>query len=282
MAGSLRVAAVQMSSGSDPEANLATAIALIDRAARAGAEVVSLPEVWNFMGPLTAAHAAATSIPGPVTDALAATARAHGIVIHGGSVYARDAASGALRNTSVLIDRDGTLVAQYSKIHLFDVDFAGQLAFHESVAVEPGNEIVTGTVADVAVGLSICYDLRFPELFRILALRGAQLVFLPAAFTLHTGKDHWEALIRARAIENQCFMVAAAQYGQHPDGSTSYGRSMIVDPWGIVLAQAADGPGLAIADLDFAMLERVRRELPSLHNRRPQIYTWPEPKGAPV
>ncbi|MBX6342939.1 MAG: carbon-nitrogen hydrolase family protein, partial [Thermomicrobiaceae bacterium] len=163
----------------------------------------------------------------------------------------------------------------YSKIHLFDVDLAGQFAFQESAGVQPGEEVVTAAIGDVPVGLTICYDLRFPELFRILALRGAEVIFLPAAFTLHTGKDHWEVLIRARAIENQCFMVAPAQFGRHPGGAVTYGRAMVVDPWGLVLAQAPDGPGMAVADLDFATLERVRREVPSLRNRRPAAYAWP-------
>ena len=171
------------------------------------------------------------------------------------------------------------MIARYRKIHLFDVDFAGQFRMMESDTVAPGDEIATAEVDGVTVGLSICYDLRFPELYRLLTLAGARVLLVPAAFTLHTGRDHWETLLRARAIENQAFVIAPAQVGAHP-GGRCFGRSMVIDPWGTVLAQAPDQPGVVFAELDFAAQERIRRELPALANRRPAAYRWSEPVGS--
>lgn len=280
MAKRLRVATLQMCSGTNPDENLTVALNLLDRVAASGAGVAVLPEFWDYMGPEEHARDIATTIPGPLTDALAAKAREHRIFIYGGSIHERTEDDPRLHNTTVLIDPDGEIVTQYRKIHLFDVSFAGQFAHQESATICPGTEIVTGTIDDVPIGFSTCYDLRFPELFRILALRGAEVIFLPAAFTLHTGKDHWEILLRARAIENQCFMVAAAQFGKHPGGPVTYGRAMIVDPWGLILAQAPDGTGMAVAELDFSALERIRSELPSLRNRCANRYVWPEEEVA--
>lgn len=280
MAKRLRVATLQMRSGTNPDENLAVALGLLDHAAAAGAEVAVLPEFWDYMGPDDGARESATTIPGPMTDALAAKAREHRISVYGGSIHERTGDDSRLYNTTVLIDPNGQITASYRKIHLFDVSFAGQFAHQESAAIRPGTEIVTGYIGDIPIGFSTCYDLRFPELFRILALRGAEVIFLPAAFTLHTGKDHWEILLRARAIENQCFMVAAAQYGKHPGGAVTYGRAMILDPWGLILTQVPDGTGIAVADLDFTTLERIRSELPSLRNRRPGQYVWPDEEVA--
>jgi predicted amidohydrolase len=179
-------------------------------------------------------------------------------------------------NTTVVIDPNGESIARYSKIHMFDVVLDGVAQYQESATISPGNEIVTAEIDGITVGLAICYDLRFPELFRILALRGAQAIILPAAFTLTTGKDHWETLIRARAIENEVYMIAAAQWGKHPPGNWCYGRSMVVDPWGTVIATASDGVGLAQATIDTARVNAVRRQIPSLANRRPEAYAWPE------
>jgi deaminated glutathione amidase len=181
-----------------------------------------------------------------------------------------------LANTSVHVDRSGELRAAYRKLHMFDVEVDGR-TYRESELEEPGDEIVTSETADgVGLGLSICYDLRFPELYRILAVRGARAFPLPAAFTLATTRDHWATLIRARAIENQAFVIAANQIGSHPGGNRSGGRSMIVDPWGVVLAQAPDGEGWIVADLDLERQEEIRAELPALANRRPEVYRWPE------
>jgi predicted amidohydrolase len=171
---------------------------------------------------------------------------------------------------------DGDVIARYSKIHMFDVVLDGDAKYMESATVTPGDEIVTVDIDGMPVGLAICYDLRFPELFRILTLRGAHTIILPAAFTMTTGKDHWEVLIRARAIENEVYFVACGQWGMHPPGNWCYGRSMIVDPWGTVLATAQDGVGIAQATLDDQRVASVRRQIPALANRRPEAYQWPE------
>ena len=180
------------------------------------------------------------------------------------------------RRTAFVINPSGDLIATYRKIHMFDVELAGGESYRESATVASGDEIVVTEIDGIVVGLATCYDLRFPELFRILALRGAEAIVLPAAFTMTTGKDHWETLIRARAIENQIYMIASAQWGLHPPGAWCYGRSMIVDPWGTVIATAADGVGVATAIIQPSRVEAVRRQVPSLANRRPEAYRWPE------
>jgi len=179
-------------------------------------------------------------------------------------------------NTTVLIDPRGGIIARYRKIHLFDVVLDGVATYQESATVAPGEEIVTAQVDDFTIGLTICYDIRFPELYRILALSGAELIFQPAAFTMTTGKDHWETLIRARAIENTVYLCSPAQVGQHGDGKWCYGRSMIVNPWGTVLATAPDEETVIHATIDKATLARIRRQVPSLANRMPDRYAWPE------
>jgi predicted amidohydrolase len=275
-AETLRVAAVQLNSGPDKPANIERALALIDRAAAGGARLVALPEVWTYLGPDAGNREHAEPIPGPTFDRLADRARRHGIVLHAGSVHEVRPGDPRLLNTTAVIGPDGDLLARYSKIHMFDVVLDGVASYEESATVSPGDEIVTLDIDGITVGLAICYDLRFPELFRILALRGAELIVLPAAFTMTTGKDHWEVLIRARAIENGVYMVAPAQVGQHPPGNWSYGRSLIVDPWGTILATAPDTETVITADVDLAYLRKVRRQVPSLANRMPDRYAWPE------
>lgn len=277
MPNELQVAIVQMNSRDDKAANVAAAIAGIEKAAAGGARLVSLPEVWTYLGPDEGNVAAAETIPGPLTDQLGALARDLGIWLHAGSVYERVEGEERLYNTTVVFDPRGDIAATYRKIHLFDVDLEEATSYRESATIAPGEELVTVDIDGVTVGLAICYDLRFPELFRILTLRGADVIMLPAAFTLATGRDHWEPLIRARAIENQVFMVAAAQVGMHPPAHWCYGRSMIVDPWGIVVAQAPDAPTVISATLDLDRLERTRRQVPSVANRMPDRYRWPEP-----
>jgi len=277
---SLSVALVQMNSGDDKDANIAEALAGIDRAAASGARFVSLPEYWSYLGPDEGSAAAAELIPGPLTGLLAAKAREHGIYLHAGSMLERAEGEPKLFNTTVVFDPAGEIVARYRKMHLFDVDIASDTAYRESNTMAPGEEIVTFDLDGVTVGLTICYDLRFPELFRILALRGAEIIMVPAAFTLMTGKDHWETLLRARAIENTCFVIAADQVGQHPPGLWCNGRSMVVDPWGLVVAQASDRPMVLTATVDLEEIRRVRRQIPSLANRVPERYAWPE--GAAV
>jgi predicted amidohydrolase len=275
----LRVAAVQMNSRDDKAANLDAALGLIDRAAGAGVRLVALPEVWTYLGPAEGERVNAESIPGPTIDRLADRARRHGVYVHAGSIHETRPGDPRLYNTTVVIDPDGNVVARYRKIHMFDIVLDGVATYQESATISPGDEIVTVPIDGVTVGLAICYDLRFPELFRILALRGAEVIVLPAAFTMTTGKDHWEVLIRARAIENGVYVVAPAQFGQHPPGQWCYGRSLIVDPWGTVLATAPDAETVITADLDRALLRQVRRQVPSLANRQADSYAWPANGG---
>lgn len=279
MPNELQVAIVQMNSGDDKAANIQAAMAGIDRAAARGARLVSLPEVWTYLGPSSGNQRAAETIPGPLTDQLAAKARDLGIYLHAGSIYERVEGEERLYNTTVVFSPEGEIIGTYRKIHMFDVDLNEDTSYRESATIAPGDDIVTVEVDGITVGLAICYDLRFPELFRILTLKGADIIMVPAAFTLATGRDHWEPLIRARAIENQVFMVAAGQVGKHPPGQWCYGRSMIVDPWGVVVAQASDAPTLISATLDLSHLDRVRRQVPSVANRMPSRYRWPESPG---
>jgi predicted amidohydrolase len=264
-----------MNSREDKAANVATALRLIDEAAATGARLVALPEVWPYLGPSEENFATAEPIPGPLTERLAAKAREHSLWLHAGSVLERAGEDGRLLNTAVVFAPDGAIAARYSKIHMYDVVLDGVATYRESETVTPGDEIVTLEIDGWTVGLAICYDLRFPELFRILALRGAEAIVLPAAFTMTTGKDHWEVLIRARAIENGVYLAAPAQIGQHPPGNWCYGRSLIVDPWGTVLATATDTETVIVADLSRERLAAVRRQIPALANRRPQSYRWP-------
>jgi predicted amidohydrolase len=272
----LRVAAVQLNSGADPAANMAVADRLTRMAAEDGARLIVLPEKWTAIGSDAELRAAAETLDGPAITWARETAGELGVDLVAGSIVERLPGLEKLANTSVHVDPGGELKAVYRKVHMFDVEIGGR-AYRESALEEPGEEIVVSETADgVELGLSICYDLRFPELFRILAVHGARLIALPSAFTLPTTRDHWEVLVRARAIENQAFLIAANQVGSHPGGFHSGGRSMIVDPWGLVLAQAADGEGHVIADLDLERQRETRERLPALANRRPDVYGWPE------
>jgi predicted amidohydrolase len=273
----LRVAAVQLNSTSDKARNLAGAERLVRAAAADGAELVALPEKWNLLAAGEELLAGAEPLDGPSLTAARGWARALGIHLLAGSIC--ESGGEKASNTSVLIGPDGEDLATYRKIHMFDVD-AGGVSYRESEHEQPGAEIVTAPLGDLVVGLTVCYDLRFPELFRILALRGARLFAIPSAFTLATGRDHWEVLLRARAIENQAFVLAPNQVGKAPPHFDSFGRSAIVDPWGVVLATAPDEECFLAADLDLEAQERVREELPSLANRQPQAYAWPQPAEA--
>jgi predicted amidohydrolase len=271
----MRAAAVQLNSTDDKERNLEAAERLVRDAARDGAELIALPEKWNLLGPGEALRTGAEDLDGPTLSAVRSWARELGVHLVAGSISERVAERDKLSNTSVLVGPDGEVEAAYRKIHMFDVDVGG-VAYRESEHEEPGTEIVVAHAADVPSGLTVCYDLRFPELYRILAVRGARVITVPAAFTLHTGKDHWEPLLRARAIENQAFVLAPNQIGEAPPHYNSYGRSMIIDPWGVPLATAPDEQCFVAADLDFALQDRIRESLPSLANRRPESYRWPE------
>ena len=270
----MRAAAVQLNSTADKARNLETAERLVRAAAADGAGFVALPEKWNLLAGGEELLGGAEALDGPSLTAARGWAREFGIHLLAGSIAERGDGGKAF-NTSVLIGPDGEDLATYRKIHLFDVD-AGGVSYRESAHELPGEEVVTAPLGDLTIGLTVCYDLRFPELFRILALRGARLLTVPSAFTLATGRDHWEVLLRARAIENQAFVLAPNQVGKAPPHYESYGHSAIVDPWGTVLAVASDEVCFVAADLDLAEQERVRESLPSLANRRPQAYVWPQ------
>ncbi len=267
----MTAAAIQMSSTPDKTENLEVAEALIREVANRGAEFVALPELWSCHGLDSAYRENAEPIPGPTTEFLGGLARELGIYLLGGSILEGSPASERLSNTSTFFTPDGGLSAIYRKIHLFDVK-APDREYLESAAIEPGDEVVVVKAGSSVVGLSVCYDVRFPELYRMLALRGAEILAVPAAFTLQTGKDHWELLLRARAVENQSFVIAPAQWGQKADGRRTYGRSMLIDPWGTILATCPDRDGFALATLDLEYLDRFREEFPSLANRRPESY----------
>jgi predicted amidohydrolase len=272
----VRAAAVQLTSTADRERNLATADRLTRAAAAVGAELVVLPEKWAVLGTPEQTAAGAEPFGGPALTWARETARELGIDLVAGSIAERVSGREKGSNTSVHVGPDGEVRAVYRKLHMFDVEVAGR-TYRESAHEEPGEEIVLSETADgVELGLTVCYDLRFPELYRILAVRGARILTVPAAFTLATTRDHWEVLLRARAIEDQAFVVAANQIGEHAPGYRSGGRSMIVDPWGVVLAQAPDAETFITAELDLERQAEVRRTLPSLANRRPQAYAWPQ------
>jgi deaminated glutathione amidase len=272
----VRAAAVQLTSTPDRDHNLGTADRLTRAAAAAGAELVVLPEKWSVLGSPEETAAGAEPFDGPALAWARATARDLGIDLVAGSIAERVPGREKGSNTSVHVGPDGDVRALYRKIHMFDVEVGGR-TYRESAHEEPGDEVVVSESADgVELGLTVCYDLRFPELYRILAVRGARVITVPAAFTLATTREHWEVLLRARAIEDQAFLVAANQIGEHAPGLRSGGRSMIVDPWGVVLAQAPDAETYITAELDLDRQAEIRRTLPSLANRRPQAYAWPE------
>ena len=265
-----------MTSRTDKAANLETAERLVAQAAATGADVVVLPEKWNGIGDAAYYHESAEPLDGESVTAMARWARTHGITLVGGSIVELREGREKRSNTSLVFDSDGEVVATYRKIHLFDVEVGG-VVYRESESEEPGEEAVVVEAEDWTVGLSVCYDVRFPELYRILALEGAQLVTVPAHFTTPTGKDHWHVLLRARAIENQLYVAAAAQTGETLPGKPAYGRSLIADPWGVVLAQAPDEETVISAELDRTHLDRIRAKLPSLANRQANAYRWPTP-----
>lgn len=277
----MRISVVQMNSQNDKPANLARAEELVrSAAAEERPDLVILPEYFAHLSDDPAEmHASGEEIPGGETcrrfSRLAAELE---ITLHCGSIVERS--NGEFFNTSIVFGPDGSEIARYRKIHLFDIDITENVTANESATIKPGNEVVTADIDGHRAGLSICYDLRFPEIYRQMALAGAKMLFVPAAFTMFTGKDHWHVLLRARAIENQAFVIAPGQVGKHePGGAQCYGHSVIIDPWGTVLADAPDTEGVIVANLDFTYVEKVRRQLPSLANRRPSAYREPSPVG---
>jgi deaminated glutathione amidase len=264
----LRAAAIQMSSGSDKRANLERAESLIRTAAKRGASLVVLPEVFPWRGPRGAEAEFAEPIPGPTTERLAQLVRELGIHLQAGSMSERIDGDRRCYNTALLFAPSGEIVGRYRKIHLFDVEIPGQVSAHESQARKPGDQTVVVRTDVGVIGLSVCYDLRFPELYRRLVRDGAEILCIPSAFTFPTGAAHWETLVRARAIENQCYVIAPDQFGTSPNGYRDYGGSMIVDPWGTVIGRASEGEDVVLADIRLDYLRRVRTELPSLQHAR--------------
>jgi deaminated glutathione amidase len=277
----LTVAAIQLSSQDDVASNLAQARQWVERAAHAGAKLVVLPENFAFFGPdelrvqITepllepgAPLVEAAAKVAPIQSALSQWARQLGVTIVGGGMPTRSADPARPYNTAVVFGTDGRLTAHYHKIHLFDVALADGTTLSESAKTARGENLTTLAVGGFEVGLSICYDVRFPELYRGLIDAGAEVLLVPAAFTLHTGKDHWTPLLTARAIESQAWVVAAGQWGTHPGGRRCYGHSMIIDPWGAIVAQCPDRPGFALATLDHEYQKQVRASVPALEHRR--------------
>ena len=269
----MRAACIQFQARAEKAQNIEDMAPLVAHAADLGADVILLPEKWNAWldGPGLREQAERLDA-GPTVEALSDWARAHRVNLIGGSIAILGDAD-RVGNVSIAYDRDGTRIAAYTKIHLFDVDVGG-ISYRESDGTEPGSQPVVADIDDVRVGLTVCYDLRFPELYRTLTLAGgATVLTVPSNFTLLTGMAHWELLLRARAVENQAFVLATGQHG-YPGGlnKPSYGHSMIIDPWGTVLAQAPDGDGVIVADLDMAALADIRERLPALRHRRPEAY----------
>lgn len=264
----MRVAVVQLTSRDDVAENLARASHWIGEAARAGAELIALPESFACLtGENPGPNPSAQALEGPIVGFLRDHARQYGVALAGGSFAEAIPGQDRVYNTSVVVDSEGQLLAVYRKLHLFDVQLPN-VTLRESAHVAPGREVVTAGIRGWVLGLSVCYDLRFPELYRELVSRGATLLLVPSAFTSTTGRDHWEVLLRARAIENQCYVIAAAQVGSHAKGRESFGHSLIVDPWGEILATLACDEGIAIAELDRKRLVEIRRDLPVLAHRR--------------
>jgi predicted amidohydrolase len=264
----MRVAVVQMTSTPDLDHNLERADHWIAHASASGADLVALPENFPFLQEESAGpNPVSQDLDGPVVQFLRDQAKRHGIVLAGGTIPERVPGDARVYNTSVVIESDGSVRAVYRKIHLFDVALTGA-THRESLHVAPGEEVVVAETSQGTLGLSVCYDVRFPELYRALVDRGARILLVPAAFTVPTGRDHWEVLLRCRAIESQAFVVAAAQYGTHTPRRRSYGRSMVIDPWGVVLCTVPDGEGVGLAEIDMAALEQIRERLPALKHRR--------------
>lgn len=260
------IAAIQLDSTANKEKNLKDITYFIEDAVEKKAKIVALPENANYAG----TEFESELIPGHTTNILCELAKKHNIYIHGGSI-SEDNGTKKPYNTTVMINPNGEIIAKYRKLHMFDVDIENGPSYRESDSKTPGNEIVSVDTDYGKLGFSICYDIRFPELYRKLALDGAKIIFTPANFVMNTGKDHWESILRARAIENTCYIVAPAQTGAKP-AYLAYGKTMIIDPWGNVLAKASDKPCVITAEIDFDYLDKVRTQVPCLKNRRPDVY----------
>ena len=269
----LRVAAIQMCSKPDRDRNLESALNLMRQAVKDGAELIALPENFSFIGSESEKIKMGEDYThGPSANFLKKFAMEHGVAVVGGSIPLKTSSRSKVSNTCIVFDTSGRAVGRYDKLHLFDVSLDDENTFRESKYIKPGNSAVTVELFGHIMGLSICYDLRFPELYRVLTLRGAEILFVPSAFTLLTGKDHWESLLRARAIENQSYVVAPAQFGRHTAGRTSYGRTMILDPWGLILSQCQDKEDFITCEIDFEFLSDIRKRLPCLKHIRRKMF----------
>lgn len=268
----MKVALCQLNSRQDKELNIISALSQLDHAGQEGARLAVLPECIDYMGKTEGIKSRAEIEFGPTIRRFSEKSREYNMWILAGSIRTLNTGDPRCSNTSYLINPQGEVVHSYDKIHMFDVVVDGQINFKESDAIKPGEEIGFAVIDDIPVGISICYDIRFPELFRIQSKLGAKILFVPAAFTLFTGKDHWETLLRARAIENQCYVVAVGQWGNHGEGLTSYGRSMVIDPWGTVLGCLPDGVNTSVFKLDMKKVDEVRKMVPSLANSKPEFY----------
>lgn len=266
------VAVLQLDSQDDVQKNLDTVVSFIEEAAARGAKLITMPESMNYVGLDNAGHA--EEIPGgPTFQLMSEQAKKYGVWLHCGSIYEKNPNDPRPFNSTMVIDPQGNLAAKYHKIHPFDVVIPNGPVNRESERICPGNEIVTVDTGEVGhLGLSICYDMRFAEMYRIMALEGAQILLMPADFTMPTGKDHWETILRTRAIENGCYVVAPAQYGVKPKFQ-AYANSLVVDPWGNVIARASNHPQVITAEIDLDYLQQVRRQIFTLENRRPDVYS---------
>ena len=272
---SFKVAAAQMTSGPSKDENVAAAVAMVEEAAGNGADLVALPEYFTYLGPEAQYGEVAEAVDGPTLTRLGDLATRLGIIIHAGSLVEPSPHAGKFYNTSVLIDRKGVPHGLYRKMHLFDIDVPDEVQDQESAFIKAGEELAVVELPEFAAGMSICFDLRFPELYRDLAAAGAQVLFVPAAFAYATGRVHWKVLLQARAIENHAYVVAAGQQGD-ASGHPMWGHSMIVDPWGAVLAECeSDGSGIIYADIDVAEVAKRRGQVPVLSVRRPDLYAKP-------
>lgn len=267
----LKIGIAQINSLENKAENITKALRMIDEAAQNGADFVVLPEYVDYMGEDKEKTKQAEHIPGPTTDAFAKKAKEHGIYLNCGSIL-EIADESRVYNTSVLFNPTGEVIARYRKIHLYDANFKGRLTEKESDTIKPGDEIVTAETSFGKVGLTICYDMRFPELYRTLALQGSKIIFVPAAFPLYTGAHHWEILLRARAIENQCYIVTVGQIGPSKPNRITYGNSMIINPWGTVVARAQESECVVVQEIDLEYVDKVRSDMQCLLHRRPDLY----------
>lgn len=277
---SLRVSLVQLHVTGDRDRNVDRAIELCREAAAHDPDLIVLPENFNFTGTEEEKLAHAETMDGPTLPKVRELATELDTYIGAGSIKMEVSGDDLLRNRHCVIDPDGEVQASYDKLHIFNAS-VGDTEVENSMVERGGNDCVLTEINGVTVGLTICFDVRFPELYRILALRGAEVILVPSMFTLHTGKDHWDTLLKARAIENQVFVVAPAVYGQKPTGSWTYGRSVVVNPWGLIEHRAADRETVVTADLDLSQVDEVRESLPTLNARRPEAYDWPDQSVVP-